>query len=88
MLQKLRAGDWRDPEGWVERALSDLRSRPWSLVVLHDLATGAMMHLEHFPRALRDEDVEVTQEYRPECAPIADGKILQSIDQFVVQTGV
>ena len=56
--------------------------------MLHDLATGAMMHLEHFPRALRDEDVEVTQEYRPECAPIADGKILQSIDQFVVQTGV
>jgi hypothetical protein len=57
-------------------------------VVLHDLPTGAMMHLERFLRALRDEDLDVTRDYPPECVPIADGKILQALDQFVVQTNV
>jgi peptidoglycan/xylan/chitin deacetylase (PgdA/CDA1 family) len=76
-------GDWRDPEGWVERAIADSRSRPWSLVVLHDLPSGAMMHLDRFLRALKDDGVELTQEYPPECVPIADGKIMQPLDQFV-----
>jgi len=82
------SGDWRDPDGWVERALSDCHTREWSLVVLHDLPTGAMIHLERFLRVLRDEDVDVTQDYPPECIPIADGRILQAMDQFVVQTDV
>jgi peptidoglycan-N-acetylglucosamine deacetylase len=76
-------GDWRDPEGWVERAIADCRSRPWSLVVLHDLPSGAMLHLDRFIRALRDDGVELTQDYPPECVPIADGKIMQPLDRFV-----
>src|SRR5581483_12463081 len=56
-------GDWRDPEGWISRALAECRSRDWSLVVLHDLPTGAMMHLERFIRTLQDEGVELRQDY-------------------------
>jgi len=78
-------GDWRDPEGWVERAIFDIRSRPWSLVVLHDLPTGAGAHLDRFLRALQADGVELTQEYPPECVPIADGKIMQPLDQFVAE---
>ena len=40
--------DWDDPDGWIERALDQCRSQPWSLMVLHDLPTGAMDHLERF----------------------------------------
>ena len=76
-------GDWRDPEGWVDRAIADIRSRQWSLVVLHDLPTGAMMHLDRFLRALQDEGVDLRQDYPPECVPIADGEIMQPLDQFV-----
>lgn len=78
-------GDWRDPEKWVERALADSRSRPWSLVVLHDLPTGAMLHLDRFIRALEDDGVGLTQDYPPECVPIADGKIMQPLDRFVAE---
>jgi peptidoglycan-N-acetylglucosamine deacetylase len=78
-------GDWHDPEGWVARALADCRSRPWSLVVLHDLPTGAMAHLDGFLRSLRDEGTEMTQDYPPDCVPVADGRILRPIDQWVAK---
>jgi peptidoglycan/xylan/chitin deacetylase (PgdA/CDA1 family) len=40
--------DWQDPDGWVERALDQIAVQPWSLMVLHDLPTGAMRHLDRF----------------------------------------
>ncbi len=42
--------DWSDPEGWVPRALAQCRAQAWSLMVLHDLPTGAMRHLERVHR--------------------------------------
>jgi peptidoglycan/xylan/chitin deacetylase (PgdA/CDA1 family) len=76
-------GDWRDPDGWVERAMVDCRSRPWSLVVLHDLPTGAMAHLDRFIRQLRDEGMELTEAYPPDCVPIVDGRIVLPIGPYV-----
>jgi peptidoglycan/xylan/chitin deacetylase (PgdA/CDA1 family) len=76
-------GDWRDPHGWPTRALEDCRSRPWSLVVLHDTPTGAMSHLDEFILRARDEGMEFTQDYPPECMPIVDGQIVRPIDPYV-----
>jgi peptidoglycan/xylan/chitin deacetylase (PgdA/CDA1 family) len=76
-------GDWRDPHGWVERALADCRSRSWSLVVLHDTSTGAMAHLDEFIRRVRSEGMEIVQDYPPECMPMVDGKIVGAIEQYV-----
>lgn len=78
-------GDWRDPEGWVERAVAGCHARPWSLVVLHDLPTGAMVHLERFIRTIRDEGFELMQEYPPECVPIVDGEIVLPVEQYVAE---
>jgi len=75
-------GDFRDPDGWMERALADCRTREWSLVVLHDLPNGAMRHLDSFLRKLRDEGHQVTQEFPPECTPIVRGEVMQSLDEF------
>jgi len=76
-------GDWRDPHGWVGRALDDCRSRRWSLVVLHDTPTGAMLHLDEFLRRLRAEGTDFTQDYPPECMPIVEGQIVGPIERFV-----
>jgi peptidoglycan/xylan/chitin deacetylase (PgdA/CDA1 family) len=80
-------GDFRDPDGWVERAMEDCRSRAWSLVVLHDLPTGAMGHLDEFIRRLVDEGVEFTSAYPPDCVPIMGGKIVLPIMPYV-QSGI
>ena len=75
-------GDFRDPDGWMDRALADCRSRDWSLVVLHDIPNGAAINLESFLRKLRDEGHQFTQEFPLDCTPIVDGRVLQSLDEF------
>jgi peptidoglycan-N-acetylglucosamine deacetylase len=76
-------GDFRDPDGWLERALVDCRSRPWTLVVLHDLPNGAMEHLEEFITRVESEGVEFVQEFPPDCVPIADGKVVLPLQSYV-----
>ena len=76
-------GDYRDPNGWLERALADCRSRRWTLVVLHDLPNGAMAHLDEFITRLKNEGVEFVQEFPPDCVPIVDGQIVLPLEPYV-----
>lgn len=78
-------GDWRDPSGWLTRALADCHSRARSLVVLHDLPTGAMNHLAEFIKRLREDGFELTQEFPSDCVPILDGNIKLPLDPYVTQ---
>jgi hypothetical protein len=75
--------DWDDPEGWVARALAECAIRLWTLIVLHDLPTGAMPHLGGFLDLLADTSAEIVQELPPECVPIRRGAILLPIDDYV-----
>lgn len=76
-------GDWRDPDGWLPRALGDIRGRPWTLLVLHDLPTGAMAHLDEFLSCLRDEGHVMTSECPPDCLPIVNGRVVQSLEPYL-----
>ena len=82
VLWKFVSGDWRDPDGWMARALADCRASEWSLVVLHDIPSGAMLHLDEFIRTLKQEGMELTQEYPPDCVPIVNGKIVLPIEPY------
>ncbi len=76
-------GDWRDPEGWCARGIADVRTRPWSGVVLHDLPTGAMRHLDAFITQLKDQGAEFVQVFPPECVPIESGRIVLPLSAYV-----
>lgn len=82
VLWNVVPGDFRDPDGWPERALADCRTRERSLVVLHDISNGAMRHLDSFLQKLRDEGHSFTQEFPPDCTPIVRGRVLQPLDEF------
>ena len=58
-------------------------AQPWSLMVLHDLPTGAMDHLERFIDRAEKAGVRFRQDFPPECVPIRSGKIVRSIDSYV-----
>ena len=75
--------DWADPEGWSDRALEQCRSQPWSLMVLHDLPSGAMDHLESFLDRARDGGARFHQDFPLDCVPILSGEIVQSIEPYV-----
>ncbi len=74
--------DWDDPDGWVERALGQIRSQPWTLLVLHDLPTGAMRHLDRFIAAAKDLGV-FRQDFPPDCVPIRAGEIVAPLGAVV-----
>lgn len=67
--------DWDDPDGWVERAVADVDAQPWTVVVLHDLPTGAMDHLPRFLDELAQRGAETRTDYPASCLPIEDGRV-------------
>jgi peptidoglycan/xylan/chitin deacetylase (PgdA/CDA1 family) len=75
--------DWDDPEGWVTTALQQIGSQPWSLMVLHDLPTGAMRHIERFLDLVGARGGTIRQDIPPACTPIVAGKRLADIDHLV-----
>jgi peptidoglycan/xylan/chitin deacetylase (PgdA/CDA1 family) len=66
-------GDFRDPVGWVERALEDVALRDHTLMVLHDAEPAAMAHLERFLDGLQGAGHTVSSEFPGDCLPLVDG---------------
>ncbi|OCB56882.1 hypothetical protein A5677_17545 [Mycobacterium malmoense] len=79
--------DWADPHGWVDRALADTRDRRHTVVVLHDLPTGAMEQLPLFLDALDDAGLEVTTDLPDDCVPIFRGAIRAPVDHLTAEIG-
>jgi peptidoglycan/xylan/chitin deacetylase (PgdA/CDA1 family) len=77
--------DWADPEGWVGRALADTRSHQHTVVVLHDLPTGAMKQLPRFLDELTASGVEVVTELPDECVPILRGRMRTPLDHLTAR---
>lgn len=75
--------DWADPVGWVDRALADVRAREHTVVVIHDLPTGAMRELPRFLDGLERGRVAVTAELPEECVPIIGGCVVSSVDHLM-----
>lgn len=76
-------GDWADPDGWVERALADCQTRDWTLLVLHDIDTGAMNNLDGFIQRLLAQQVEIVQDFPPDCVPLRAGKAVLPMKGYV-----
>ena len=77
--------DWAEPDAWVETALAQCRAQAWTLMVLHDLPTGAMRHLERFIGLAREAGARFRQDFPPECVPIVHGQPVRSLDAYVNQ---
>jgi len=75
--------DWADPTGWPLRALADLTAQDWTLIVLHDIPTGAMRALPDFLARARDAGAEFTDELPPACVPIRRGRVVGSLEGLV-----
>lgn len=75
--------DWEGEAGWVERCIDDVQRRDWSVVVVHDLPTGAMDHLPRLLDRLEDIGAEHVQEFPKSCVPIHRGVIQTDIASMV-----
>ncbi|HLY81779.1 MAG TPA: polysaccharide deacetylase family protein [Acidimicrobiales bacterium] len=78
--------DWDDPVGWVERALDDVSKQTWTVVVLHDVDTGAMAHLPRFLDELSARGVEIVPEFPDSCLPIRAGQTTETLSRLTMET--
>ena len=78
--------DWERPDGWVRACLDDVATRPWSVVVVHDLPTGAMDHLPALLDGLDAMAAEVVQEFPDECVPLRRGVRTGAFPQLGLRT--
>ncbi len=72
--------DWEDVAGWPERAMADVERQDWTLVVLHDVPTGAMRQLERFLDRVEAAGVEIVPAFPPACVPIRSGEVVGPLD--------
>ena len=75
--------DWEDPDGWVDTAIQQCQSQPWTLLVLHDLPTGAMRHLSRFIARVADAGGRIRQDFPPACVPIRRGMVALPLQPYV-----
>jgi peptidoglycan/xylan/chitin deacetylase (PgdA/CDA1 family) len=75
--------DWEDPRGWAETAVAQCMLQPWSLMVLHDLPTGAMGRLKIFIERMLDHGARFRQDFPPECVPIVRGEPVAPLAPYV-----
>lgn len=81
--------DWEDREGWVDRGLSALQERPWTNMVLHDIAgwptgteTGSMQRLDEFLSRAQEDGHKIIQDFAADTLPIVRGEIKQPMDHL------
>ena len=67
----------------AERALAQCRAQPWTLMVLHDLPTGAMRHLDRFLDTVGAAGARIRQDFPPACVPIVEGVPVLPLDDYV-----
>jgi len=75
--------DWDDPQNWVERALADVESQPWAVVVLHDVPGCALARLPELLDGLARAGAEIVQEFPDDCVPIRSGMVRSPLDALV-----
>ena len=75
--------DWEDPRGWAETALAQCLAQPWTLLVLHDLPTGAMGRLKIFIDRMLDHGARFRQDFPPDCVPIVRGAPVLPLEPYL-----
>jgi peptidoglycan-N-acetylglucosamine deacetylase len=78
--------DWDDPVGWVETALDQIAAQDETLIVLHDIPSGAMDRLEAFIVRARAAGATFRQDFPASCILIWHGKPTRDLAPFVSET--
>lgn len=79
--------DWVDPDGWEATCRRDIAQLDWSVVVLHDVDTGAMRNLDAAVGRMLDDGLQLVQDFPPDCVPIRRGRVTSSLDHLVASNG-
>jgi len=84
VLWNLLCEDWSCADGsWVEKAIAGTALQDHSLLVLHDIASGAMDHLPDFLDQILEIGIEITTDLPNAEVPIRRGELVGSVDHLL-----
>jgi peptidoglycan/xylan/chitin deacetylase (PgdA/CDA1 family) len=72
-------GDWKDQEGWVDRCLSEIATRDWTVVVLHDVENAALPRLPEFLDRLDILGIEFRQDFPDDVMITKRGEVVSPL---------
>jgi peptidoglycan/xylan/chitin deacetylase (PgdA/CDA1 family) len=78
-------GDWKDQAGWVDRCLSDIAARDWSVVVLHDVENAALARLPEFLDRVELMGVEFRQDFPDDVVILRRGEVVSSLQRQIMR---
>lgn len=79
--------DWEAPDTWPELAFEQIAAQDWTLMVVHDIPTGAMKALPRFLDTALEAGVEIVQEFPPDCVPLLRGVAQRPLNDVVAGLG-
>jgi len=68
---------------WMDTAMHLCEQQDWSVVVLHDIPTGAMRKLADFLGMLKDRGAQFSQEFPDDCTPLRKGVVVGPHDHLI-----
>jgi peptidoglycan-N-acetylglucosamine deacetylase len=83
MLWSSVPGDWRDPDGWVERCVADVEAQDWAAIVLHDIAGACLPRLPELLERLSGLGVVWRQDFPESVIMTRDGETINLPDAYV-----
>jgi peptidoglycan/xylan/chitin deacetylase (PgdA/CDA1 family) len=69
-------GDWKDQDGWVDRGISEVASRDWTVVVIHDVENSALPRLPEFLDRLDSLGIEFRQDFPDDVVVTRRGEMV------------
>jgi len=77
-------GDWKDQDGWVERCVTEVVGRDWTVVVLHDVENASLPRLPEFLDRLNSMGVEFRQDFPEDAVVIRRGEAISPLTSQIM----
>ena len=78
-------GDWKDQDGWVDRCVSEVTGRDWTVVVLHDVENAALPRLPEFLDRLDSLGIEFRQDFPDDVVITRRGELVSPLTSQITQ---
>lgn len=78
-------GDWKDPEGWVDRCISHIARRDWTVVAIHDVENAALPRLPELLDRLESLGIEFRQDFPEDAVFMRRGEVVSPLISQIVK---
>ena len=78
-------GDWRDQNGWVDRCISEIAERDWTVVVIHDVENASLPRLPEFLDRLDSLGTEFRQDFPDDVVITRRGELVSPLTSQIMK---